>query len=100
MLPLQIPFFYVHLLLTISVFYLPLFAYSMALDFGQLDAMCGDVTPTPEPVINGTGDASADDDSYMTQWHDFWNSFCGDRMYYELVGTICIFLQVCRARWC
>lgn len=94
-----------HLLLTISVFYLPLFAYSVALDFGQLDAMCSSLgTAAHEPAVasntDGSADITADGDAWASQWSEYWSNFCGSRLYYEAVGTICIFLQVCRVPWC
>jgi hypothetical protein len=68
----------------VSVFYLPLFAYSLALDFDQLDAMCG------EGATDGSENIDAD--GTLSAW---WSvNFCSDKMYYEAVGTVCIFLQV------
>ena len=84
-----------HLLLLISVVYLPMFAYSLALDFDRMDAMCAsvDLLVATEPIDTGSEDGA---DDYIWPWFgNWWRNVCGDKIWYEMVGTVCIFLQVC-----
>eukprot|EP01043_Picozoa_sp_COSAG02_P030091 COSAG02_NODE_1905_length_10437_cov_54.532643_3_plen_152_part_00 len=89
-----VPFFYVHLLLMISLFYLPLFSYSMALDFDQLDVMCGDrmLAPDQYGAVNISWWLIEDFTVPMST-----TNFCSEYWRYEVVGVICVAVQVCLA---
>lgn len=87
-----VPFFYVHLLLMISLFYLPLFSYSMALDFDQLDVMCGDQMLAPGQ--DGAANISwwGMEDLVIVPLST--TNFCSEYIRYEVVGVICVVVQV------
>ena len=75
----------------ISLFYLPLFAYSMALDFDQLDVMCGDsmLAPDQDGAVNISWWLIEDFTVPMST-----ANFCSEYWRYEVLGVICVAVQV------